>query len=466
MSLIKSVSGVRGLVRADRPEDVTINEEVARRMGRAYASYLLRSSQPGEGLMLVGGRDGRRGGEALLSAFAAGARASGTGVVELGIVTTPGVAMMVEALGASGGVVVTASHNPAEWNGIKLMTRSGCAPTCADAAVIYGMFDRDDFEDVRASSLSLPEQIDPHDHHVEAVLRTVDVEGIRKCSFSVVLDSINGAGAVAGRLLIERLGGRLVHMNADPAATFAHRPEPVAANLQGLCERVQAEGADVGFAQDPDADRLALVDENGRFVGEEYTLVLCARRVLATRPGAAATNLSTSRMIDDVAAAAGEECVVHRSAVGEANVVEVMKSRDCVIGGEGNGGVIDPRVVYVRDSLVAMGLVLDLMAAEGKRLAELVNEFPVYAMIKDKMACGVKRIDRVTSAIRGAFGDGEVNDVDGIRVDWPLERKWLHVRGSNTEPIVRIMVEAKQVEAAESLMSKARAVIREALDLR
>ena len=468
MSLIKSVSGVRGIVRADRPEAVTMTDEVARRLGRAYATYLVRLSRKTGRLMLVGGRDGRPGGEALLSAFAEGTRASGVGTLDMGIVTTPGVALMVKAApapdesggsGVAGGVVITASHNPDQWNGVKFMTSEGRAPTTSAAGAIFKVFDGGDFHDGPMADPVSPLAVDPHAHHVETVARIVDVQRIRRRSFSVVLDSINGAGAESGRLLLERLGCTVVHMNAEPAATFAHTPEPKAENLADLCARVCDEGADIGFAQDPDADRVAIVDEHGRYIGEEYSLALAAKRVFQTDPGPVAANLSTSRMIDDLAAAAGEPCRVYRSAVGEANVVEMMTRQQCVIGGEGNGGVIDPRVVYVRDSLVGMALVLDLLAAEGRSVSQLVRATRAYAMIKEKITCDRERIAGMLGVVRQAFAGEMINDLDGLRIDWPDEKKWVHVRASNTEPVMRLIIEAPTATAARELIDRVRTVI-------
>ncbi len=456
MALIKSVSGVRGIVRSEHPNRITMDETVAGRLGRAYASYLKERGPRDANLMLVGGRDGRAGGDLLLTAFMEGAGASGVTGLDIGIVTTPGVAMMVKTTGAAGGVVITASHNPAEWNGVKLMTPEGCAPPPGDAAAIFEKFDGNVFSDAPVAVAPMSAPVDPHEHHVETVLKTVDAERIRRCSFSVALDSINGAGAIAGRMLLDRLGCRLTQVNEAPAAVFAHTPEPIAANLGSLCDLVRETGVAIGFAQDPDADRLAIIDERGSFIGEEYTLALCAMRVLATSPGSVAVNLSTSRMIDDVAAAVGGSCRVVRSAVGEANVVQAMKEHGCVIGGEGNGGVIDPRVVYVRDSLAAMALVLDLMAAERQSVSALVNRVPRYAMLKDKVTCDAERIARALHAMRETFADGLLQDIDGVRVDWPEDQKWLHVRGSNTEPIMRIIVEATDDGVARALMSRAR----------
>jgi phosphomannomutase len=458
MALIKSVSGVRGITRADDPTDVTMNTDVAHRLGRAYATYLARKGSDQRRLMLVGGRDGRLGGELLLEAFADGARKSGVQAVDLGIVSTPGVAMMVKANQAAGGVVITASHNPGQWNGVKLMTSDGQAPPKAEAEKIFDLYDRMDFDDGRCDDTAGVD-IDPHAHHVSTVLGIVDVPRIRDKAFHVALDSINGAGATAGRMLLEELGCRITHINADPADDFAHMPEPIEAHLTELSHCVRDGGADVGFAQDPDADRVAVVDDKGRFIGEEFTLALCAKRIFETHPGPAAANLSTSRLIDDIAAAADGVCTVYRSAVGEANVVEAMKAHDCVFGGEGNGGVIDPRVVHVRDSLVGMALVLDLLAAHDRTLSEVMSQFTPYAMIKEKVECDSERIARALVAVRGAFAGEQINDLDGVRVDWPEERKWVHVRGSNTEPIMRIIAEAPDREAAQALIARTRSIL-------
>jgi len=466
MGLIKSVSGVRGVVTSDDSSDITIHADVARRMGRAYASHLLRT-RPSDGtsddaLVLVGGRDGRLTGADLLAAFSDGAIQSGACVVDVGIVTTPGVALMVQAIGAAGGVVITASHNPAQWNGIKLMTAEGQAPSKGDAERIFERFDRNEFVDRRIPD-SLPSNVpDPHELHVSKVLDAVNVDRIRSRRFTVVLDSINGAGAVSGRALLERLGCRVVHLNARPAKVFAHTPEPTRANLAPVCGRVVTENVDVGFAQDPDADRVAMIDEAGRYIGEEWSVALAAMRVFQTHPGPAAANLSTSRLIDDIARAAGEKCRVHRSAVGEANVVETMRRHNCVIGGEGNGGVIDPRVVYVRDSLVGMALVLDLMAAEQQSLSAIVGRMQPYAMMKEKLPYAPSALSQTLAAVRREMSDGEVNDLDGIRIDWPDDQKWCHVRASNTEPIIRIIVEATSDSDATELMQRTQAVIRSA----
>jgi len=270
-----------------------------------------------------------------------------------------------------------------------------------------------------------------------------------------VLDSINGAGGTGGAMLLRQLGCDVAHVNAEPNGLFAHPPEPTAENLAGLCEAVRERGAQIGLAQDPDADRLALVDENGTYIGEEYTLALAARHVLSSRPGPCAANLSTSRMIDGLAEQAGGQ-VVHRTPVGEAHVARAVLENDCVIGGEGNGGVIDPRVVPVRDSFAAIGLILDLMAATGKTLSQLVDEIPRFTMVKQKFPCDADKIARVLDAVRVTFADENLNDADGIRIDWP--EGWVHVRGSNTEPIMRIIAEAGDQGMVDDLVARVRAI--------
>jgi phosphomannomutase len=365
---------------------------------------------------------------------------------------------MVRELGAAGGLAVTASHNPIAWNGIKFLTADGCAPSQAIARQIIERFKSRAFALVpveRVGRLSSNSSTDQR--HVARVLSIVEPQRIRVRAFSVALDSVCGAGGASARMLLEALGCRVEHRHAEPTGQFPHAPEPLAENLTELAALTRRIGAAVGFAQDPDADRLALIDETGRYVGEEYTLALAARHVLGKRPGPVVANLSTSRMIDDIAGALGPPCVVHRSPVGEANVVELMRATGAVIGGEGNGGVIDPRVVYVRDSLTAMAMILQLMADTGAPLSRMVGGLPRWRMIKQKFECPAERIDGILTALRTRFAGERMSDVDGVRIDWP--EGWVHVRGSNTEPIVRIIAEAADERAAEALVQRVRPVI-------
>jgi phosphomannomutase len=365
---------------------------------------------------------------------------------------------MVRRHGANGGVIITASHNPVIWNGIKFLTNEGLAPPPEQAARIFDIYHRKAFKLVGVEQL----RARVHDKlaaksHVEATLATVNVPQIAAKRFKVVLDSVNGAGGEEGRMLLEKLGCTVVHINGEPTGLFAHTPEPLAENLTELCAVVKREGAAAGFAQDPDADRLAIVDEAGRYIGEEYTLALCAKYMFAAHPGPAAANLSTSRMIDDVAAAAGGANRVYRSAVGEANVVEAMKAHGCAFGGEGNGGIIDARVAPVRNSLVAMSMVLQLMTQTGKSVGQLAGEIPAYVMIKQKAECSKERIAAVLDATKQKYAKEKVNDIDGVRIDFA--DGWVHVRGSNTEPIIRIIAEAPTKARAEALIAGVREVM-------
>ncbi|MCG8408361.1 MAG: phosphoglucosamine mutase [Phycisphaerales bacterium] len=436
MTLMISVSGVRGIV------GETMTPMLAAEMGAMFGSYL------GGGTVVIG-RDSRPSGTMVHNAVTSGMLAAGCHVVELGVVTTPGVALMVGERSAAGGVVITASHNPEQWNGIKFITSEGFAPPPELAEQIFDRYRRKDFHFAGVEQLrELERDLTTHDRHVAKVTRVLNVEAIRRRQLKVVLDSVNGAGGLGGKMLLERLGCKVTHLNSEPHGRFAHPPEPTAENLVGLCEAVREHGADVGFAQDPDADRLAIVDNQGRYIGEEYTVALATKYMLSKQVGAVAVNLSTSRMVDDLVAQAGDGAVVHRTPVGEANVARAVLTHGCVIGGEGNGGVIDPRVVPVRDSFVGMGLVLDLLAEDWRPLATIVDEMPRYVMIKQKFEVDREAIQAWLERVRMST-DGQSNDADGLRIDWP--EGWVHVRPSNTEPIARVISEAADEKTAVSL---------------
>lgn len=449
-----SVSGARGIV------GKTMTPVTAAEFAAAFGSFVRERSGQMRPRLCVG-RDSRPSGQMLASAAMAGLASVGCEVIELGVVTTPSVAVMIGHHGAAGGMVVTASHNPIQWNGLKCLNADGVAPPPTDANEIIARFKEKEFSYADVEQIPQASRDDTtHRRHVELVLPHVDVQAIRKKRFRVVLDSVNGAGCVAGRMLLDELGCDLVHLNGEPTGFFAHTPEPVEKNLEALARTTNAEGAAAGFAQDPDADRLAIIDENGRFIGEEYTLVLAAMRVLEREAGAGrkdatlAANLSTSRMIDDVAARFGAK--VLRTAVGEANVVAAMKPAASILGGEGNGGVIFPPVCWVRDSLISMALVLDLLAASGKSLSTIVDALPRYAMIKHTFdlaqvggAAAVKpAIERVVKRFAGE----RMSTVDGVRID--LADVWVHLRPSNTEPIVRLIAEAATRERAWELIDE------------
>ena len=453
--LIISVSGMRGIVGEN------LSASVATDYGCAFGTFLEEScAGKKERFSVCVGRDSRPSGQKLGSAVAEGLCKVGVDVIDLGVVTTPGVGIMLRELGCAGGVVVTASHNPSQYNGIKLLLGNGVAPPGDSAEQVkkyffdkhFGLVDSSDCGNVTAN-----EQTDAT--HIAKVLAIVDRGAIAAKKFKVVLDSVNGAGGRVTKKMLAELGCEVSAINDEPSGLFAHGPEPTAENLRGLCEIVKTKGAEVGFAQDPDADRLAVVDENGNYIGEEYSLALAAQYIFGKRTGRAATNLSTSRMIDDIAERAGGQVI--RTAVGEANVAAAMLEHDCIIGGEGNGGVIDLRVGPVRDSLVGIALVLQLMAETGKTVSQLVGEIGGYYMSKDKFAADKSHAKQILNSAKRTFADAKLDTTDGCRFDF--DDGWLHLRASNTEPVMRVIVEAKDRRTAEKYVDAVLKVRKEVL---
>jgi len=455
-ALMIGVSGMRGTVGG------TLTPDVVTRMAAAFAVWLKQTRRPRDGkpLRVVFGRDSRPSGAWVRDAAATALVASGVELIDLDVVTTPGVAMMVKHLSADAGMIATASHNPIEWNGLKTLTADAVALPPADAARLKELYDAAARDYVRVQHLVLPQRnAATHALHVKRVLDYVDVLGISTKRFKVVLDSVNGAGCVATATLLNKLGCQVVHLNDTPNGQFPHEPEPTEQNLTQLADEVRRQKAAVGFAQDPDADRLAIVDETGRYIGEEYSLALCAKHVLSKRPGPVVSNLSTSRMIDDIAAAAGNGARVVRTPVGEANVIQAMLREGSTIGGEGNGGVIDPRIVPGRDSLVGIAYVLQLMAGGNKRLSEIVAEVPRYEIVKTKFECRREDANRAVDALKREFAAEQVDTQDGIRIDWATSRTWVHARPSNTEPIMRIIAEAPDRAAADAKIADVQKVV-------
>jgi phosphomannomutase len=440
MALMVSVSGVRGII------GQTLTPAVALEFAQAYGTLL-------DGGSVALARDTRPSGAMFESAAAAGLLAAGCDVTRLGVVMTPTVGRAITDGRYVGGMIITASHNPREWNGLKFLDELGVAPDPARARRIAEIRAQGAYRtgpDGRTGRLS--DDSGAGARHVAAVREACEVKLDRLRGLRVVLDSINGAGCRDTPEFLRTLGCEVIHLNGAPTGEFAHRPEPIRENLGDLCAAVRQHHAALGCAQDPDADRLALVDEHGNYIGEEYTLALAVWSVLSRRPGPVAANLSTSRMIDDVAARYGVG--VERTPVGEAHVARAIRAHGCVVGGEGNGGVIDPRICHVRDSLSAISLVLQLVAATGKTLSALVRELPAYAMIKDKMECPQERIQQAVKTVTDAFAAARPNTADGVRVDFP--EGWVHLRGSNTEPIVRVIAEAATDAAARDLIARVR----------
>ena len=433
-TLIASVSGVRGLV--GRGLDPALAVEFA----SAYAS----ECEPGP---IVVGHDGRASAPIFVPAVLAAVNATGRDAWSAGPTATPTIGRLVRDLGASGGIQVSASHNPAEYNGLKFFQAEGMVlgPDAGRAVLERRAARHFDWATVgglgRVRSLEAPDG-----GHLAAVLEIVDVEAIRRRRFRVALDACHGAGGRLGGALLRALGCRVLVLGETPDGLYDHPPEPTEANLRDFAAVTAATGAEVGFAQDPDADRLAIVDEAGRYIGEERTLALAALVRLEQARGPVVLNLSTSRTVEDLAEARG--CPVHRTPVGEIHVVERMRAEGAVLGGEGNGGVIDPRVGFVRDSFVGMALVLDLLARSVGPLSGIVDDLPRYEMVKEKyplVGGAVATFDRIASAHPDARADRR----DGLRLDWP--DCWAHVRASNTEPIVRVIAEAREEARAHEL---------------
>jgi len=424
-----------------------LTPSIAAEYGCAFGTFLKnRRTDKKEKLSVCIGRDSRPSGQMLKSAVAAGLCDVGIDVTDLGVVTTPGVGIMVRQLGCAGGAVITASHNPAEYNGIKLLLAGGIAPPHNAAEQIRQYFSDKHFALVDSSDCGKVTSNEETDSiHIAKVLAIVDKKAIATKKLRVVLDSVNGAGGRVAKKMLTELGCEVVAINDEATGLFAHGPEPIAENLTGLCEAVKSKQAEVGFAEDPDADRLAVVDENGTYIGEEYSLALAAKYIFSKKTGKAATNLSTSRMLDDIAEKVGGQVI--RSAVGEANVAAAMVEHNCIIGGEGNGGVIDLRVVPVRDSLVGIALVLQLMAETGETISQLVRQIGGYYMSKDKFAADKLQARQILNSAKKRFADAKLDTTDGCRFDF--NDGWLHLRASNTEPVMRIIVEAKEQGIAQ-----------------
>jgi len=433
--LIVSVSGIRGIIGR------SLTSQDALKFASALGTYL-------NGGPVVVSRDGRPSGLMLRAAVVAGLMEAGCQVHDLGVAPTPTCGLAVRRLKAAGAVQITASHNPAEWNGLKLFGSDGAVLTAAVGEKVMKVFDAGGFRRVDWNGLgSLAECRDGEAWHRDRVLQLVDVSRIRARGLRTFLDANGGAGGPLGRSLLEALECRPVVQGGTADGHFEHTPEPIAENLTAVLPRVPEAGAAAGFVLDPDADRLALIDETGRYIGEELTLALAVAFRLGQERGPVVINMSTSRVVEDIARQHGVRC--YRSAVGEANVAEKMRATGAVIGGEGNGGVIDPRVGYVRDPFIGMGLILNLLAETGKTLSALAAELPAYTIVKDKYPVARERLPEIAAALEKRWPDARINRLDGLRLDW--DNRWVHIRPSNTEPVVRVIAEAPQADEARSL---------------
>lgn len=447
--LMVSVSGFRGRVGAP------LTPELVAAVAAAFGIFL--RAEGWEGPVCVG-RDSRTSGPMLTRAATAGLQSIGVRVVELGVVPTPTLLLATRHHGAAGGIAITASHNPAEWNALKLVTGEGIF---LDAELSRRFQDYLRTEDPpRAGWSGIGEVVEDRHawaRHLDAILALpeLDVEGLGRRGFRVALDCVHGAGGVVMPDLLARLGCRVSAIGTEPDGLFPRDPEPTAANLGPLTRLVRESGAELGLAVDPDVDRLALVDESGKPVGEDLTLALAAAVVLRRTPGPVVTNLSTSRVVEDVAAA--YQSPVVRAPVGEVNVARRMQSERAVVGGEGNGGVIHPRLHHTRDAPLAAGLVLQHLLDERVTLSAAVSRWPAYVIVKEKIEFPRDALADAYWALTEELTPAETDTSDGLRISWPARRAWLHVRPSGTEPVVRLIAEAP--EAAE-----ARALLRAALE--
>jgi len=450
LSLIKSISGFRGTIGGSVGTNLTpvdIVESTA-----AYGSWLL-----GKGFVpkVIIGRDARPSGAMVNQLVVATLQGLGIEVIDLGLSTTPTVEMAVPHLNAGGGIILTASHNPRQWNALKLLNNKGEFISAEDGKDLLSLLESGDIHFADVDDLgTYTEDNSMMDFHIQQVLahELVNVEAIQAKGYTVVLDAVNSTGAISIPPLLEALGCTVSVINGSVDGQFAHNPEPLPQNLVELCEVVKNKNADLGIAVDPDVDRLALIGPGGTWIGEEYTLVTVADYVLAHRKGAAVSNLSSSRALSDIAKKHGQQYFA--SAVGEVNVVKKMKDTGAVIGGEGNGGIIDPSLHYGRDSLIGTALVLSHLATSGKNMNELRASYPDYYMIKDKVALSPDLdVEAKLALIEQKYAtEAVINTIDGVKLDFP--NGWIHLRRSNTEPIVRIYGEAGTPEEAKALADK------------
>ncbi len=440
---IISVSGLRGLIGQQLTPKVAVN----------YVAALAATLPKGP---VVIGRDGRGSGVMLAQAVCSTLAAHGLSPIDLGVAATPTVGVEVRKRGAVAGVQISASHNPKQYNGLKLFNSEGrVLPKIAGESVLAAYREgRAGWVDVdHLGTLEVAQ--DTTSAHCTLVLNTVDVEAIRQRRFKVLLDSNHGAGSLLGQRLLNELGCQVTVLGDTPDGQFFHTPEPLAENLQAVSRQVAEGGFDVGFCQDPDADRLAVIDEKGQYIGEEMTLALCLLQLLPKQPGTIVTNCATSSLSQHIAQQHGSR--VLQSAVGEANVCDLMIAEKAVFGGEGNGGPIDPQVGYVRDSFVGMARILELLATSLTSVSQHVAALPPLSIVKDKVELDARLLPKLVEQLVVAMPDATASEPDGLKLQWP--DRWLLVRGSNTEPIVRFIAEAPSLDEAQALCNSAKKLV-------
>lgn len=458
MTLIKSISGIRGTIGGQPNTNLTPLDAV--KFAAAYGTWLQQYRGTKE-LKVVIGRDARLSGEMIQSLVVSTLVGLGIDIIDLGLSTTPTVELAVPLEDADGGIILTASHNPGQWNALKLLNERGEFINAAEGLKILEIAEKEEFDFAAVSDLGSIVCHDAYlDIHVDEVLKLdlVDAELIRNKKFKVVVDGVCSSGGIAIPKLLEALGVEVVRLYCDPTGHFPHNPEPLREHLTDICTKVVETGADMGIVVDPDVDRLAFIDETGAMFGEEYTLVACADYVLSKTKGNTVSNLSSTRALRDVTLKHGGTYTA--AAVGEVNVVEAMKASKAVIGGEGNGGIIYPASHYGRDALVGSALFLMLLAERGGSVSVLRNSYPAYFMSKKKIELTPELdVDGILHTLADKHKNEEHTTVDGLKIDF--EDSWVHLRKSNTEPIIRIYTEAQSEAAADSLADRFIKEIRE-----
>lgn len=451
MTLIKSISGIRGTIGGHAGDNLTPLDVV--KFTTAYAR-LIAERNPGRKLTIVIGRDARISGEMVANLVEGTLLGCGVDVMNVGLCTTPGTELAVTAHKADGGIIITASHNPRQWNALKLLNGEGEFLSDAEGKRVLAMAEEEDFAYPEIDGIGhVVSRESYNERHIEQVLALplVDVEAVRARKFKVVVDAVNSVGGIVMPELLRRLGCEVVELNCEPTGEFAHNPEPLPQNLTQIAQVIVREKADLGIVVDPDVDRLAFVNEDGTMFVEEYTLVAVADYVLSHKVGNTVSNLSSSRALRDVTERHGGR--YYASAVGEVNVVAKMKEVGAVIGGEGNGGVIYPELHYGRDALVGTALFLTHLAKCGMTMTQLRATYPAYYASKNKIELTPAiDVDKVLREIKARYAGEKVNDIDGVKIDFA--ENWVHLRKSNTEPIIRVYTEAKSMEEADALAQR------------
>lgn len=451
MTLIKSISGIRGTIGGKTADNLTPLDTV--KFAAAYGSWL-QSNSSKDNLKVVVGRDARLSGEMIEKLVVSTLIGLGIDVINLGLSTTPTVEIAVPMESADGGIILTASHNPKQWNALKLLNHKGEFISGQDGLEILKIAEKEDFDFAQVDDLGKITINEAYmDIHIDEVLNLplVDVEKIKAANFKVVVDGVNSSGGIIIPKLLKELGVAVIELYCEPTGDFPHNPEPLKEHLTDICNLVVEQKADMGIVVDPDVDRLAFITDKGEMFGEEYTLVACADFVLGKTPGNTVSNLSSSRALRDITEKHGGH--YQASAVGEVNVVSLMKKSQAIIGGEGNGGIIYPESHYGRDSLVGVALFLTHLAEKQMSVSELRASYPSYFMSKKKIELTPDLdVDRILENVLDSYRDQDVTTIDGVKIDF--EQSWVHLRKSNTEPIIRIYTEAKTQQAADDLADR------------